>query len=229
MDMRKRAVVILSGGLDSTTCLGIAVKEGYVVHALSFDYGQRHRIELEAAKRVAAYYQVAEHRIATLPFLREIGGSALTSEELSVPTTGVTKDDIPITYVPGRNLIFLSIATAYAEVVGASILYLGVNALDYSGYPDCRPEFISAFAAAATLATKVGAQGRKLRIETPLLHLSKADIILLGTSLGVPYEWTMSCYQGQDVACGECDSCRLRLKGFADANRVDPIAYRTIG
>jgi len=227
VDLRKRAIVILSGGLDSTTCLAIAVKEGYVVHALSFDYGQRHRIELEAAKRVAAYYQVAEHRIATLPFLREIGGSALTSDALAVPTIGVSQDDIPITYVPGRNLIFLSIATAYAEVVSASVLYLGVNALDYSGYPDCRPEFMDAFAAAATLATKVGVQGRKLRIETPLLHLSKADIILLGTSLGVPYEWTVSCYQGQEVACGECDSCRLRLKGFADAHRVDPIAYRT--
>lgn len=225
MDMRKRAVVILSGGLDSTTCLGIADKEGYIVHALSFDYGQRHSIELEAAKRVAAHYRVAEHRIAHLPFLREIGGSALTSDTLTVPTGGVVTGDIPITYVPGRNLIFLSIATAYAEVVGASALYLGINALDYSGYPDCRPEFIEAFATAATLATKAGVEGKLLRIETPLLHLTKGDIIRLGTSLGVPYEWTVSCYQGHDVACGRCDSCRLRLKGFADAGILDPIAY----
>lgn len=225
VNVQKRAVVILSGGLDSTTCLGIADQEGYALYALSFDYGQRHRIELEAAKRVAQHYQVAEHRIATLPFLREIGGSALTSDNLAVPTGGVVAGDIPVTYVPGRNLIFLSIATAYAEVVGASAVYLGVNALDYSGYPDCRPAFIDAFAAAATLATKAGAQGQTLHIETPLLHLSKAAIIRLGTSLGVPYQWTVSCYQGQAVACGECDSCRLRRQGFAEAGSVDPIAY----
>ncbi|MCY0903035.1 MAG: 7-cyano-7-deazaguanine synthase QueC [Firmicutes bacterium] len=226
MDLRERVVVILSGGLDSSTCLGIAAKEGHAVYALSFDYGQRHRHELDAARRLANHYGVLEHRVATLPFLREIGGSALTSDELSVPTDGVIGGEIPVTYVPGRNLIFLSIATAYAEVVGASALYLGVNALDYSGYPDCRPEFIDAFAGAATLATKAGVQGRRLRIETPLLRLTKADIVRLGLALGVPYEWTVSCYQGGDVACGTCDSCRLRRKGFAEAGAVDPIPYQ---
>lgn len=223
--MHKSAVVILSGGLDSTTCLAIAAKEGYKVFALSFDYGQRHRIELTAASRVADHYKVAEHKVAALPFLRELGGSALTSEQLAVPTAGVVAGEIPVTYVPGRNLIFLAIATAYAEVVGAEAIYLGVNALDYSGYPDCRPEFVESFARTAKLATKAGTTGQRLRIETPLLRLSKADIIRVGISLCVPYEMTVSCYQGGEVACGECDSCRLRQKGFADAGHSDPIAY----
>ena len=226
MQHAKSAVVILSGGLDSTTCLGVAVAAGYEVYALTFDYGQRHAVEIEAAKKVAAHYGVKEHRIAKLPFLRDIGKSALTEDNLEVPTQGVQKGEIPITYVPGRNLIFLSIATAYAETVEAAAIYIGVNALDYSGYPDCRPEFIHAFQTVARLATKVGVEGLSLDIQTPLLHLSKADIIRLGTSLSVPYELTTSCYQGQEEACGECDSCRLRLAGFAQAGLTDPIAYR---
>lgn len=221
----KRAVVILSGGLDSTTCMGIAATSGYELYALTFDYGQRHRAEIDSARKVAAYYHVMEHRIAELPFLRQIGGSALTDATIEVPLSGVNKEEIPSTYVPGRNLIFLSIATAYAEVVGAEAILIGVNALDYSGYPDCRPPFIDAFTQAAQLATKAGAEGKTLQILTPLLHLTKAEIIRLGTSLGVPYEWTMSCYQGGDQACGQCDSCRLRLQGFAEAGLQDPIAY----
>ncbi|PWI56953.1 7-cyano-7-deazaguanine synthase QueC [Sulfoacidibacillus thermotolerans] len=225
MKQYEKAVVILSGGLDSTTCLGVAVQEGEEVYALTFDYGQRHRIEIESAKKVAEYYRVKEHQIATLPFLRAIGGSALTDKEIAVPHSGVIANEIPVTYVPGRNLIFLSIATAYAEVVGANAIYLGVNALDYSGYPDCRPAFIESFARTATLATKAGAMGATLQIKTPLLYLSKAEIVTLGTKLGVPYELTSSCYEGGSVACGVCDSCRLRRKGFAEAGLTDPIAY----
>ncbi len=226
MQERKKAVVILSGGLDSTTCLGVAADASYDVYALTFDYGQRHRVEIEAAKKVAQHYKVKEHRIARLPFLKDIGKSALTEDLYDVPTRGVQEGEIPITYVPGRNLIFLSIATAYAETVQASAIYIGVNALDYSGYPDCRPEFIEAFQQVAKLGTKVGVEGLPMTIETPLLHLSKADIVRLGTSLGVPYELTTSCYQGEEEACGECDSCRLRLEGFRQAGVQDPIAYR---
>lgn len=225
MQERKKAVVILSGGLDSTTCLGVVVDALYDVYALTFDYGQRHVIEIEAAKKVAQHYNVKEHRIARLPFLKDIGKSALTEDRLDVPTSGVQEGKIPITYVPGRNLIFLSIATAYAETVQATAIYIGVNALDYSGYPDCRPEFIEAFQQVAKLGTKVGVEGLPVTIETPLLNLSKADIVRLGTSLGVPYELTTSCYQGQEEACGECDSCRLRLEGFRQAGVKDPIAY----
>ncbi len=221
----KKAVVILSGGLDSTTCVGVAQHAGFEIYALTFDYGQRHSIEIEAAKKVATFYEVRQHRIAQLPFLHSIGGSALTDDDIEVPHTGIVEDEIPVTYVPGRNLIFLSIATAYAEVVGAEAIYLGVNALDYSGYPDCRPEFIQAFAKTASLATKVGVMGTPLEIMTPLLDLSKAEIITLGTSLGVPYVLTASCYEGQEVACGVCDSCRLRLKGFKEAGVRDPIVY----
>ncbi|MCI0183728.1 7-cyano-7-deazaguanine synthase QueC [Sulfoacidibacillus ferrooxidans] len=222
---KQKAVVILSGGLDSTTCLGIAMDAGYDVYALTFDYGQRHRVEIESAKKVAAFYDVKQHQIAQLPFLRTIGGSALTDDRIDVPHTGVVDHEIPVTYVPARNLIFLSIATAYAEVVGAEAIYLGVNALDYSGYPDCREEFIDSFAHAATLATKVGTMGGTLHVMTPLLHLTKAEIITLGTTLAVPYELTSSCYEGEAVACGVCDSCRLRLKGFAEAMLQDPITY----
>lgn len=222
----KNAVVILSGGLDSTTCMAVAKRAGFTVYALTFDYGQRHRIELSAAAQVAKAMGAAEHRVATLPFLREIGGSALTDEALAVPTSGVNSAEIPITYVPARNLIFLSIATAYAEVVRASSLYIGVNALDYSGYPDCRPEFIEAFAQAANRATKVGAEGTALTIETPLLHLSKAEIVRLGMDLEAPLSLTTSCYEGRELACGVCDSCRLRLAGFAEAGFTDPIAYQ---
>lgn len=221
------AVVILSGGLDSTTCLAIARDAGYRVFALTFDYGQRHRVELEAAKSVAGHYQVAEHQIAKLPFYGLFGGSALTDMNLEVPRQGLITDGIPITYVPGRNLVFLSVAVAYAEVVKAEAVFLGVNALDYSGYPDCRPEFVRAFEQAARLATKTGVEGQDLHIETPLLALTKAEIIRWGAKLGVPYYLTQSCYNGEEVACGECDSCRLRLKGFAEAGIADPIPYRS--
>ncbi|MCL6627027.1 7-cyano-7-deazaguanine synthase QueC [Alicyclobacillus shizuokensis] len=222
-----RAVVILSGGLDSTTCMGIAQDAGYELFPITFDYGQRHRIELEKAQAVARHYRVAEHRVVQLDFLSQFGGSALTDRSLAVPTGGVSpENEIPITYVPGRNLIFLSIAASYAEVKGAEALYIGVNALDYSGYPDCRPAFISAVQEVLRVGTKAGVEGRPIRIETPLLHLTKAEIIRLGMRLGVPYELTTSCYNGQEVACGECDSCRLRLKGFAEAGVEDPIPYR---
>ncbi len=226
--MEKRAVVILSGGLDSTTCLAIALAAGYRVWALTFDYGQRHRVEIESARRVAQHYHVEEHRIVELPFMRTIGGSALTDDALDVPVTGVAENQIPVTYVPARNLIFLSVAAAFAETVGAFAVYLGVNALDYSGYPDCRPEFIEAFAKTARLGTKAGVNGLPISVETPLLSMSKADIIRLGTTLQVPYELTSSCYLGGDIACGVCDSCRLRLKGFAEAGQSDPLKYASM-
>lgn len=221
----KKAVVILSGGLDSTTCMGIAQNAGYEISALTFDYGQRHRVELESAKKVAAHYKVTDHRIVKLDFLQAFGGSALTDEQLEIPMEGLS-DDIPITYVPGRNLLFLSIASSFAEVMDADAIFIGVNALDYSGYPDCRPEFIESVQTAIERGTKKGVEGRKTTIETPLLHLTKAEIIRTGMELKVPYELTTSCYQGGDEACGECDSCRLRLKGFAEAGHTDPIPYR---
>ncbi|MBN2909033.1 7-cyano-7-deazaguanine synthase QueC [Polycladomyces sp. WAk] len=224
--MNEKAVVILSGGLDSTTCMGIAADKGYEIYALTFDYGQRHRHEVEHAKRVAQFYGVKQHRIVKLDFLRQIGGSALTDPEMEVPTEGVT-DDIPVTYVPGRNLIFLSLATSYAEVVGARTIFIGVSAVDYSGYPDCRPEFIASMNETIRRVTKTSQQERPIVIEAPLVHLSKADTIRLGTRLGVPYHLTTSCYQGQSPACGVCDSCRLRLKGFAEAGVEDPIPYVT--
>ncbi|KUO95976.1 7-cyano-7-deazaguanine synthase QueC [Ferroacidibacillus organovorans] len=220
------AVVILSGGLDSATCLGIACAEGHHVTALSFDYGQRHRRELDAAARLAKHYGVS-HRVFTLPFFREMGGSALTDDTIAVPTEGVDPQRIPSTYVPGRNLIFLSIATALAEVTHSEWIYIGVNALDYSGYPDCRPEFMDAFAKVATLATRAGVEGMHIAVKTPLLHMTKAEIVAKGTELHVPYELTTSCYAGEEEACGVCDSCRLRLAGFAEAGRVDPIRYRS--
>jgi len=222
--MEKRAVVILSGGLDSTTCMGIAAAEGYALYALTFDYGQRHRIELEAAKRVAAHYRVREHRIARLDFLHDIGGSALTDPDIPVPTHGLS-DEIPVTYVPARNLLFLALAAAYAEVKGAEAIFIGVNALDYSGYPDCRPAFIEAMQEAIRRGTKAGVEGHPIAIHTPLLHMTKAEIIRTGMKLGVPYHLTTSCYQGGDVACGVCDSCRLRIKGFQEAGARDPIPY----
>jgi 7-cyano-7-deazaguanine synthase len=226
----QKAVIILSGGLDSTTCMGFAREEGYDLYPITFDYGQRHRMEIENAKKVAEYYEVSErHRIVSLGFLREIGGSALTDDSIDVPV--VSKDqsasepEIPVTYVPGRNLLFLSIASSYAEVIGAEAIYIGVNALDYSGYPDCRPEFIGKFEEVMELATKAGAEGRKTRVCTPLIQLSKAEIIREGVRMNVPYELTTSCYNGEEEACGECDSCRLRLKGFAEAGLPDPILY----
>ncbi|GMA64812.1 7-cyano-7-deazaguanine synthase QueC [Alicyclobacillus fastidiosus] len=221
----EKAVVILSGGLDSTTCMGLAKEQGFELFPVTFDYGQRHNIELECATAVAKHYNVADHRVVKLDFLRQIGGSALTDKDIEVPQDGVT-DEIPVTYVPGRNLLFLSMAASYAEVIGASAIYIGVNALDYSGYPDCRPEFIEAVQETIARGTKAGVEGRPIRIETPLLHWTKAEIIRHGMEIGVPYQLTTSCYMGEAVACGECDSCRLRLKGFAEAGYRDPISYR---
>ncbi|WP_199621080.1 7-cyano-7-deazaguanine synthase QueC [Paenibacillus alkalitolerans] len=231
----KKAVVILSGGLDSTTCMGFAKEAGYDIYPITFDYGQRHRIEINNARAVARFYGVSgQHKIIDLPFLREFGASALTDSAIDVPVlkNGSSLEgalpggkDIPVTYVPGRNLLFLSIAASYAEASGAEALYIGVNALDYSGYPDCRPEFIEQFERTVELGTKAGVQGQRFRVETPLILLSKADIIREGTRLGVPYHLTTSCYNGKEFACGVCDSCVLRLKGFAEAGLKDPIPY----
>src|SRR3954454_9934728 len=225
------AVALLSGGLDSATTAAIALGEGYRVFALSVDYGQRHRFELDAARRVAKALGVERHVVASVG-LDQFGGSALTGD-IAVPLD--RKEDeishgIPITYVPARNTVFLSLALGYAEVVGAADLFIGVNAVDYSGYPDCRPEFIEAFEKLANLATKAGTERTiSFRIHTPLIQLSKAEIIRRGTELGVDYGLTHSCYAPREagVSCGRCDACQLRLKGFAEAGRVDPIAYQT--
>ena len=224
----KSAVCLLSGGLDSTTCLAYARREGFVCYALSFDYGQRHRIELEAAGRVAAELGAARHLIVPIN-LRLFGGSALT-DEIDVPKNGVQDGGIPVTYVPARNTIFLAFALAWAEVISASDIFIGVNAIDYSGYPDCRPEFIEAFERMANLATKAGVEGRtRTKIHTPLVKLSKAGIIELARDLGVDFRLTHSCYDpGPDGRpCGLCDSCRLRLKGFVEAGMSDPLDYRS--
>ncbi|PUA39223.1 7-cyano-7-deazaguanine synthase QueC [Paenibacillus elgii] len=226
----KKAVVILSGGLDSTTCMGMAQDAGYDVYPITFDYGQRQRREIENARQVAEFYKTASrHKVIALGFLKEFGGSALTDESIEVPPageSGAVDSDIPVTYVPGRNLLFLSIATSYAETIGAEAIYIGVNALDYSGYPDCRPEFIRKVEEVMALATRVGVEGGPIRIETPLIHWTKAEIIREGMRLDVPYHLTTSCYNGQEEACGVCDSCRLRLKGFDEAGTADPIAYQ---
>jgi 7-cyano-7-deazaguanine synthase len=222
-----RAVCLLSGGLDSATCLAFARREGFECFALSFDYRQRHRVELEAAARVAASLGAVKHLVVPID-LRLFGGSALTSE-IDVPKTGVS-EGIPVTYVPARNTIFLALALAWAEVLGASEIFIGVNAIDYSGYPDCRPEFIAAFEHMANLATKAGVEGRtRIQIHTPLIRLSKSEIIKLGRELGVDFGLTHSCYDPDERgrACGLCDSCRLRLKGFADAGFRDPLEYRS--
>lgn len=205
--------------------MGIAQDEGYELFPITFDYGQRHRRELECAQQVARHYGVTKHPIIPVDFLRQIGGSALTDEEISVPQSGLFHE-IPVTYVPWRNLLFLSMAASYAEVLGAEAIYIGVNALDYSGYPDCRPEFIEGVQHVLRIGTKAGVEGHAIQIETPLLHWTKSQIIRRGTELQVPYELTTSCYLGEELACGECDSCRLRLKGFAEAGREDPIPYR---
>lgn len=220
------AVVLVSGGLDSTTVLAMAIAEGYRCHTLSFDYGQRHRVELFAAERVSADLGAASHKVVRLD-LGAIGGSALTDESIAVPVD--SNEGIPITYVPARNTVFLSIALGWAEVLNASAIFIGVNAVDYSGYPDCRPEYIAAFQALASLATRSGAEGRPLAIMTPLIHLSKADIIREGTVLGVDYSKTVSCYQAspEGRACGRCDSCRLRRKGFLDLGAPDPTLYQS--
>lgn len=227
---RPPAVLLLSGGLDSTTLLALAVRDGYAVHALSFRYGQRHAHELEAARRVAERYGAAEHRVAEID-LRLFGGSALTAD-IDVPkdraATEIAGSEVPVTYVPARNTIFLSYALAYAEVVGAADVFIGVNALDYSGYPDCRPEFIQAFERMANLATRAATEGeRPLRIRAPLQELTKAQIVRLGLTLGVDYGLTTSCYDPapDGAACGRCDACHLRLKGFAEAGARDPAPY----
>jgi 7-cyano-7-deazaguanine synthase len=223
----KRAVVLVSGGLDSATTLAICGQDGFERYALSFDYGQRHRLELDAARSVAASLGVRDHRIAKID-LRVFGGSALT-DNIAVPKKreigGESK--IPVTYVPARNTIFLSYALAWCEVLGAADIFIGANAIDYSGYPDCRPEFIAAFERLAAVATKAGVEGTKFRIHAPLISMSKADVIRKGGELGVDFSLTHSCYDpsADGLACGECDSCRLRLAGFRDAGLPDPIAY----
>jgi len=229
MSVRPKAVCLLSGGLDSSTCLAFALKEGYECHALSFDYGQRHRVELEAAARVASALGAAEHVVVRADVGR-FGGSALTAE-LAVPK-GRAADEmgqgIPVTYVPARNTIFLSFALAWAEVLGASDIFIGVNAIDYSGYPDCRPEYIEAFEKMANLATKAGVEGRtRVRIHTPVIRMTKAEIVRLATELGVDFRLTHSCYDPapDGRSCGACDSCVLRRKGFQEAGIDDPLVY----
>lgn len=225
MTVKPNAIVLLSGGLDSATCLAMARHDGFEPIALSFDYGQRHNAELAAARRVAEAFAVRDHRVLRLD-LGTIGGSALTDTSIDVPTEA--SEGIPVTYVPARNTVFLSFALGLAEVTGADAIFIGVNAVDYSGYPDCRPEFIAAFETMANLATKAGVEGHRMKIHTPLMHLTKAEIVRTGMALGVDYALTVSCYQA-DVdgrACGECDSCRLRRKGFEDAGIPDPTRYR---
>lgn len=222
----KKAVVLLSGGLDSTTCLAYARSEGYACYALSFDYGQKHFSELNAARRIAKQFQVKQHEIIQLASIGQLGGSALTDKNIDVPSHNQS-GDIPVTYVPARNTIMLSIALGWAEILDADAIFIGVSSVDFSGYPDCRPEYIKAFADMANLATKRGVEGKPIEILTPLIHLSKADTTRLGASLGVDYSETVSCYSATDdgLACGNCDSCYLRKKGFSDAQMVDPTRY----
>lgn len=223
--LSKKAVILSSGGLDSTTVIAIAQSQGYDCYTLSFDYGQRHRSELHAAARVAKAMRVVEHKVVSLD-LRAIGGSALTDASISVPETET--NGIPVTYVPARNTVFLSIALGWAEVLEAEALFIGVNAVDYSGYPDCRAEYLDAYRNMAALATKAGVEGKPIQLHAPLLTLSKGDIIRAGSQLGVDYALTVSCYQATDLgaACGKCDSCRLRRQGFEDASMTDPTIYR---
>lgn len=217
----KKAVVLLSGGLDSTTCMSVANQEGYELYPISFDYGQRHTKELEAAKSVSEFYGVKDHRIFRID---NVGGSALTDNAIEVPDY---KEEgyIPVTYVPARNILFLSYALGYAEVVGAEAIFIGVSAVDYSGYPDCRPEFIKAFQKVVEVGTKAGVEGKSILIKTPLLELSKADTIRLALQNHAPLHLTTSCYRGGEKACGTCDSCTLRLKGFSEVGEKDPIQY----
>lgn len=220
---KPKAVILLSGGLDSVTALSLA-KENYQCYALSFSYGQRHDAELNAAKNIAEYFDVAEHRILNID-LGQLGGSALTDQTIDVPETPT--EGIPVTYVPARNTIFLSYALAWAEVLDAHDIFIGVNAVDYSGYPDCRPEYIDAFSKMANLATKTAVEGNPINIHTPLIKLTKAEIIKLGIDHGVDYAMTVSCYSANDQgeACGRCDSCQLRKKGFEEAGVQDPTRY----
>lgn len=221
----KKALVLLSGGLDSITCLALANSQGFECSTITFNYGQRHLTELEAAKRISQYYNVKRHEIVELP-IGHLGGSALTDTHITVPEYEDT-NAIPVTYVPARNTIFLAMALAWAEILQAKDIFIGVNAIDYSHYPDCRPEYIAAFQKMANLATKTTVEGRSISINAPLIHLSKAEIIQLGMSLGVDYAMTVSCYQADDEgnACGKCDSCFLRKRGFQEANVLDPTCY----
>lgn len=241
---KKKAIVLVSGGLDSATVLAMAMADGYQCHSLSFDYGQRHRAELYAAQRLAAASDVVEHKVIRFD-MGVIGGSALTDHDIAVPEVGDNKSlevainasetgagevctaEVPITYVPARNTIFLSFALGYAEVVDAEAIFVGVNAVDYSGYPDCRPGYLSAYQAMADTATRAGIEGHGPKIQAPLLHMSKADIIAAGTALGVKYALTVSCYQATDdgLACGKCESCGLRAEGFDGAGIIDPTPY----
>ncbi|BAO45146.1 7-cyano-7-deazaguanine synthase QueC [Thiolapillus brandeum] len=226
IDKQKKAVVLLSGGLDSATVLAIARDRGYACHALSFDYGQRHNAELLASRRIAHTLGAVEHKVLSLD-LGSIGGSALTDMAIDVPEESA--EGIPVTYVPARNTVFLSLALGWAEVLGAGDIFIGVNAVDYSGYPDCRPEFIAAFENLANLATKAGVEEGGFHIQAPLIQMSKAEIIRTGMSLGLDYALTVSCYQAdnQGRACGQCDSCRLRAQGFAQAGVSDPTCYHS--
>ena len=225
--MAPRAVVLLSGGMDSATALALALKAGFVVTALSVDYGQRHRKELESARKVARHFGVKDHRVVALD-LTAIGGSALTDRRVPVPEQRRLEEigqGVPATYVPARNTILLSYALGLAEAIGAKTIFIAANALDYSGYPDCRPEFYKAFQEVARLGTKRGIEGDVIEIRTPLIAMTKADIVRKGEELGVPWALTWSCYQGGEKACGVCDSCQLRLKGFREAGVKDPIDY----
>jgi 7-cyano-7-deazaguanine synthase len=221
----QNAVILLSGGLDSVTVLALAKQQGYRCYALSFDYGQRHNAELDAARRIAQHYRVLEHKVIRLD-LGNIGGSALTDASIEVPTS--PQPGIPVTYVPARNTVFLAYALGWAEVLQASHVFIGVNAVDYSGYPDCRPEFIEAFQMMANLATKAGVEGHSIHIHTPLIHMSKAQIIRQGLDLGVDYAMTVSCYAADHdgKACGLCDACRLRAAGFEAVHAQDPTRYQ---
>jgi len=223
--MSKKAVIMVSGGLDSTTVMAIAKNEGYECYTLAFDYGQRHRSELQASELTSRSFGAVTHKVVQLD-LRSIGGSALTDDSIDVPEE--MGEGIPVTYVPARNTVFLSIAMGWAEVLGAEAIFLGVNAVDYSGYPDCRPEFIEAFEKVANLATKAGVEGNKLSIRAPLMSMTKGDIIRKGVELGVDYSQTVSCYQANALgeACGKCDSCVLRAQGFADAGVEDQTRYQ---
>ena len=222
----KKAIVLSSGGIDSTTSMAIAKAENYELYSLTLDYGQRHRIEIKSAKKVADFFRVKEHKIIVIG-LGEIGGSALTAN-IDIPTDSISME-IPVTYVPARNTIFLSIALAWAEVVGANDIFIGANVVDYSGYPDCRPEYLETFEKLANLGTKAGIKGKKIKIHAPLLRMSKAEIIKKGIELGIDYSITWSCYNPRtgDKACGKCDSCKFRLKGFREAGYKDPVKYFT--
>lgn len=221
----KKAVILLSGGIDSTTCLALAKSQGFECYALSFNYGQRHNIELAAAKKIAAHFAVKKHQIIQISY-GELGGSALTEFEIQVPEYQAS-EQIPVTYVPARNTVFLAMALGFAETLDASDIFIGVSSIDYSHYPDCRPEYIEAFQQLAALATKAGVNGNAVHINSPLINLTKSDTIKLGTSLGVDYAMTISCYQAtaDGLACGTCDSCHFRKKGFSEAGVSDPTRY----